>query len=51
VRAGKPELALVALKQALYFYRHEDLRGRARTVARWILELDPRDDRARKRAA
>jgi tetratricopeptide (TPR) repeat protein len=51
VRAGRREQALEALRQALYFYRHEDMRGRARTVARWILALDPGDDRARKRAA
>ena len=43
--------ALRALKQALYCFRHDDMRGRARTVAKLILALDPADEGARRRAA
>ena len=49
--AGKKEEAVHALKHALYCFRHDDMRGRARTVARMILELDPRDQTAQKRVA
>ena len=43
--------ALHALRQALYCYRHDHQRGRARTVAGLILKLDPADRNARKKAA
>lgn len=49
--AGKLEAALHSLRQALYCFRHDDLRGKARTVARLILVLDPSDPHALKRAA
>lgn len=48
LRTGKPEEALQVLRQALYCFRHAALRGRAHTVARWILQLDPGDGTARK---
>jgi hypothetical protein len=48
---GKRDEALHALRQALYCFRHDELRGRARTVARLILALDPDDSAAQKRAA
>jgi tetratricopeptide (TPR) repeat protein len=48
---GKREEALHCLKQALYCFRHDELRGRARTVARLILKLDPADASALRRAA
>lgn len=51
LRAGKRDEALHSLKQALYCFRYDDMRGRARTVARLILELDPADTAARRRAA
>jgi Flp pilus assembly protein TadD len=47
----KRDEALHALRQALYCFRHDDQRGRARTVAGLILKLDPGDRNARKRAA
>jgi len=50
-RLGKRDEALRALKQALFRFRHEDQRGRARTVARMILKLDPADASARRKAA
>jgi len=49
--AGKLEAALHSLRQALYCFRHDELRGKARTVARLILALDPNDPHAIKRAA
>ncbi len=48
--AGRRDEALHALKQALYMFRQEDMGGRARTVARMILALDPHD-RSATRAA
>jgi tetratricopeptide (TPR) repeat protein len=48
---GKHDEALHALKQALYCFRHEHQRGRARTVARLILKLDPTDPGAQRKAA
>lgn len=48
---GKRDEALHALRQALYCFRYDDMRGRARTVARLILRLDPQDAAAQKRAA
>jgi tetratricopeptide (TPR) repeat protein len=48
---GKRDEALHCLKQALYCFRHDDQRGRARTVARLILKLDPGDASALRRAA
>ena len=51
MRAGKKDDALRALRQALYLFRHDDMRGRARTVARMILALDPMDATAQRRAA
>src|SRR5689334_9512212 len=48
---GKREEALHWLKQALYCFRHDDQRGRARTVARLILKLDPADASAQRKAA
>ena len=50
-RTGRQDEALHALKQALYCFRYDDMRGRARTVARLILALDPHDRTAQKRAA
>jgi Flp pilus assembly protein TadD len=50
-RAGKRDEALHSYKQALYCFRYDDMRGRARTVARLILALDPSDRCAQKRAA
>jgi Flp pilus assembly protein TadD len=49
--AGKKDEAVLALKHALYCFRHDDMRGRARTVAHMILALDPRDATAQKRVA
>ena len=49
--AGKQTEAMQAYKEALYSFRHDDMRGRARTVARMILAIDPADSAARKRAA
>lgn len=49
--AGRRDDALHALKQALYDFRHDEMRGRARTVARLILKLDPHDLGAQRRAA
>jgi hypothetical protein len=49
--AGKRDEALHALKQALYCFRYDEMRGRARTVARLILQLDPNDETAQRRAA
>lgn len=49
--AGRRDEALHALKQALYCFRYDDMRGRARTVARLILQLDPSDTTAQRRAA
>ena len=51
MRAGRSDDAVRALKEALYCFRHEDMRGRARTVARMILALDPQDATAQKKAA
>lgn len=48
---GKRDESLHWLKQALYCFRHGDQRGRARTVARLILKLDPADASALRRAA
>ena len=48
---GKDAEALSALKQALYCFRHDVERGRARTVARLILRLDPADASALRKAA
>src|SRR5262245_40605886 len=48
---GKQKEALHWLKQALYSFRHDEQRGRARTVARLILKLDPADAHAQRRAA
>jgi tetratricopeptide (TPR) repeat protein len=48
---GKHDEALHALKQALYCFRHDHQRGRARTVARMILKLDPADLGAQRKAA
>jgi cytochrome c-type biogenesis protein CcmH/NrfG len=48
---GKRHDALHALRQALYCFRYDHMRGRARTVARLILALDPHDLGAQKRAA
>jgi Flp pilus assembly protein TadD len=49
--AGKHDSALHALRQALYCFRHDELRGKARTVARLILALDPSYALALKRSA
>jgi Flp pilus assembly protein TadD len=43
--------ALHALRQALYCFRYDHQRGRARTVAGLILKLDPADRNARRKAA
>lgn len=51
MRLGKNEEAVAALKQALYCFRYDHQRGRARTVARMILRLDPADETALRRAA
>jgi Flp pilus assembly protein TadD len=49
--AERRDEALHALRQALYCFRHDAQRGRARTVASLILKLDPADANARRRAA
>lgn len=49
--AERRDEALHALRQAMYCFRHDDQRGRARTVASLILKLDPADRNARRRAA
>jgi hypothetical protein len=49
--ADRPSEALEAFRQALYCFRHHDMRGRARSVARIVLKLDPGDSNARRRAA
>jgi tetratricopeptide (TPR) repeat protein len=48
---GKRDEALQWLKQAMFCFRHDDQRGRARTVARLILKLDPADAGALRKAA
>lgn len=48
---GRRDDALRALRQALYCFRHDAMRGRARTVAKLVLTLDPADEGARRRAA
>jgi hypothetical protein len=48
LRVGKQSEALHALRQALYGFRYEHSRGRAGTVAAWILSLDPTDAAALK---
>lgn len=50
-RCGRRAEAVLALKQALYLFRQADLRGRARSVARMILVLDPQDPSASRAAA
>ena len=45
-RAGRTGEALRALHQGLYRHRQSGALGRARTVARMIVELDPRDAKA-----
>lgn len=50
-KAGKKDEAIHAFKEALFLFRHEDMRGRARTVARMILALDPTNTAALRRAA
>lgn len=49
--AGKEREAVLAFKQALFLFRHAEMRPRARTVARLILALDPTDSAAQRRAA
>ena len=49
-RAGRRSESVEALKQSLYLFRQADMNGRARTVARMILALDPHD-RSAARAA
>ena len=51
LEAGKTDEALHAFRQALYCFRYDAMRGRARTVARMILELDPADAAAQRRVA
>ncbi|MDH5493452.1 MAG: hypothetical protein OEY14_15975 [Myxococcales bacterium] len=41
--ASKPKEALDALRQGLYLHRREGAHGRAQTVARMILAIDPHD--------
>ncbi len=50
-RAGRRGESVEALKQALFIFRQEDKGGRARTVARMILALDPQDRTAARCAA
>lgn len=50
-KAGRRNEAVDALKQALFLFRQADLTGRARTVARMILALDPHDRSASRAAA
>jgi Flp pilus assembly protein TadD len=49
-RAGRRSESVEALKQSLYLFRQGGMNGRARTVARMILALDPHD-RSAARAA
>jgi Flp pilus assembly protein TadD len=48
---GRTAEAVEALKQALFLFRSAGERGRARTVARLILSLDPAEPSALRSAA
>ena len=50
-RAGRRSESVQALKQSLFLFRQDDKPGRARTVARMILALDPQDRTASRCAA
>lgn len=50
-RAGRLDGALDALRQGLYLHRRAGAEGRARTVARMIVALDPLDAKAARIAA
>jgi len=45
-RASRPDEALQALKQGLWLHRQAGYEGRARTVARMILAVNPHDTHA-----
>ncbi|MFK7985593.1 MAG: hypothetical protein AB8I08_06140 [Sandaracinaceae bacterium] len=47
-RARREQEALRALKQALYRHRRAGALGRVRTVARMIVDIDPRDAQAQR---
>lgn len=47
-RARKPREAVTALKQGLYLHKQAGAQGRARTVARMIVALDPWDVKTAK---
>ncbi|HJL17820.1 MAG TPA: hypothetical protein RMH99_19300 [Sandaracinaceae bacterium LLY-WYZ-13_1] len=49
-RAGRAREALRALKQGMYRHRRAGASGRARTVARMIVALDPWDAKAARAA-
>jgi Tfp pilus assembly protein PilF len=51
MQMGRNDEALQSLKQAMFSFRHDDMRGRARTVARMVLKLDPLDRGALRKAA
>jgi hypothetical protein len=48
--ARRADESLGALRQALYLFRREGAHGRARTVARMVLALDPSDAGAARAA-
>ena len=50
-RARRVPEALKALKQGLYLHRRQGAEGRARTVARMIVALDPWDTQANRHVA
>lgn len=50
-RARRMKEALHALKQGLYLHRRNGAHGRARTVARMIVALDPWDTQAARYSA
>lgn len=50
-RAGRDSDALHALRQAMFLFRRGGMDGRARSVARLIVELDPQDMKAARFAA
>ncbi len=50
VKVGKQREAIDAFKQALFRFRTAGERGKARTVARLILAIDPAEPSARRAA-
>ncbi len=50
-KVGRTRDAIDALKQALFLFRSQGARGKARTVAHLILALDPAEPSAQRAAA